>query len=282
MHKSDLEGSSDQPKASQPTPKYEFVVRFVGPQSDVVVPVPDDMGLADVSTRYIRQQIRKKDPQFATKRLKLIHNGRMLMNHTNFEKEMRFYTADESTEGPTKIYIHCMVGDDLTAAELAKEEEMEKQPEKTTTEAPRGFDRLLSQGFSRRDIEDLRREFQEIHGAYLNSQHGADLRDLEDRWIDSTVNNEIDEFPANLRRAAGAGGNGAADTPGDIGGGFVTREDNVHKELFLGVCVGFFLGVFSLFLMTMDIGGVFNKRTKMAVVSGVIVNLSFGVLKAWS
>ncbi|QPG77191.1 hypothetical protein FOA43_004598 [Brettanomyces nanus] len=299
IYKSDTDGKQSD--------KYEFVVRFVGNNHDIVIPIDGNtIRLKNVSTRYIRQEIRRQDPELSNKRLKLIHNGGVLLNHTDFEKELKYYnTADDSV---TKIYVHCLVGDELSGDELAKEEELERQPEKSTTEAPRGFERFLSQGFSQQDIIDLRQQFQQIHGVDTSGQTEDGLRDLEDRWIDSTVNNEIDEFPANLRIPSGGGsretgstgtatgastgavgstrgsdGTGAGDAASTAGpGGYITRETNVHRELFIGVSVGFFLGVFALFLLAMEAGGIFNKRTRMAIMSGVIVNVSFGVLKAWS
>ncbi|VEU21942.1 DEKNAAC102935 [Brettanomyces naardenensis] len=292
VYQSDVkEGSSKNEGDEEKKPlKFQFVIRFVGNSRDMLIPLQSS--LRDVSTRYIRKYIREEDPSLSQKRLKLIHNGRVLMNHTDFEKELRYYTSsgdgeDDDNDSPINIYIHCLVGEDLSKEELAKEEELDTQPEKSTTEAPKGFDRFLSQGFSQQDIQDLRRQFREIHGRYSSGQTEDNLRDLEDRWIDSTVNNEIDEFPANLRASGGNetvqtnGGNTGITAEGG-GGGFVARTSNVHRELFVGVCIGFFLGVFALFLLVMEVGGVFNKQTRMAIVSGVIVNVSFGILKAWS
>ncbi|KAH3669002.1 hypothetical protein OGAPHI_002757 [Ogataea philodendri] len=257
------------------TPKtVQFVVRFANGASDVVIPVGSVANLDNVSTKFIRQQIRIKDKSLATKRLKLIHNGKVLLNHTDFKKELRYLLRDESTgSDPIRIYIHCIVGDELSREELAQEEELEHQPEKSTSEAPKGFDRLLSQGFSALDIQELRHQFQQIHGASLDNQSQEALRELEDRWIDSTVNHEIDEFPANIG-TLNAGGNG--------GGGPASRDGDAHKDLLIGVAIGYFLGIFALFLIKLEIGGVFNKRTRMAVIAGVFVNLSFGFVKAWS
>lgn len=274
--------------------QYELIIRFVGNVKDLEIPLSSEMQLKDVSTPIIRRRIRGAKPALARKRLKLIHNGRVLMNHTDFEKELGYYRNMEREAGaPVRIYIHCMVGEDLTDEELAHEEKLEKQPQKSTTEAPKGFDRFLSQGFSQQDVADLRSQFRRIHGGYLSGQSEDSMLNLEDRWIDSTVNNEIDEFPAGLEasgdtQAGGAPGNGAgaqasgAANGANQNGGFVSRSVNIHKDLFVGVCIGFFLGVFAVLLLSMDIQGVFNKRTRMAIVSGVIVNISFGILKVWS
>lgn len=279
------------PKKTQPN-SYRFVIRFVGNEKDLYIPLKSSMELEDVSTPYIRRQIRDQRPDLAKKRLKLIHNGRVLMNHTDFGKELKYYQSMSNGDQPVNIYIHCMIGEDLTKKELAKEEELERQPKKTTTEAPRGFDRFLSQGFSRQDVEDLRRQFRQIHSGLVQGRSEAQMQNLEDRWIDSSVNNEIDEFPANLDEVGGEtdgynAGNGTDGGNGGTGNAGNTRDapsspPNVHRELFVGVCIGFFLGVFALLLMGMQVGGMFKRTTKMAIISGVIVNISFGVLKAWS
>ncbi len=284
-------------KSGAETPKnYELIIRFVGNVKDLEIPLSSEIQLKDVSTPFIRRRIRSAKPALARKRLKLIHNGRVLMNHTDFDKELGYYrNMDRDPGAPVRIYIHCMVGEDLTDEELAHEEKLEKQPTKSTTEAPKGFDRFLSQGFSQQDVADLRNQFRRMHGGYLSGQSEDAMRNLEDRWIDSTVNNEIDEFPAGLDVAGGAQApdngapvNGAGAQAGGAqngsnqNGGFVTRPINIHKDLFVGVCIGFFLGVFAVLLLSMDVQGVFNKRTRMAIVSGIIVNISFGVLKVWS
>ena len=309
--------------------KVQLVVRYVNALKDTVIEADSDSEIVkNLPTSYIREQIRQMHPELAKKRLKLLHNGRVLMSHTDFTKEIAYlqkswddYEEEDAAgagaggaSGPVKIYFHCIVGDDLSDQELADEEKLDQQPVKSTTEAPKGFDRLLSQGFSADDIEDLRRQFFRLHGTQLPSNANAtQIRELEDRWIDSSVNHEIDEFPANLRLNLGSGGtdgasrtNGGsddedldastADGTGSRGGGagsggitdavnvreqMILRDTQVHKDMFVGVCVGFALGGLALLLLFIDVGGVFGKRTRMAVISGVVVNLCFGILRLW-
>ncbi|KAG7788154.1 hypothetical protein KL910_003037 [Ogataea haglerorum] len=263
--------NSDLKSASRPV---HFIIRFANGAPDVVVPAGTVANMGDISTKYIRQQIRLKDKSLANKRLKLIHNGKVLLNHTDFKRKMH-YLLNEESEGsePVKIYVHCIVGEELSQKELAQEEALDRQPERSTSEAPKGFDRLLSQGFSAQDIQELRQQFQQIHGANLDNQSPEALRELEDRWIDSTVNNEIDEFPANIGPIGGGGTGGM---------GAMSRDGDAHKDLLIGVAIGYFLGIFALFLIKLEVGGILNKRTKMAVFAGVFVNLSFGFVKAWS
>ncbi|KAG0680469.1 hypothetical protein C6P40_003666 [Pichia californica] len=303
--------------------KVQLVVRYVNGLKDTVIDTESDSAIVkNLPTSYIRQQIRYMHPDLSNKRLKLLHNGRVLMSHTDFTKEISYlsknldeddnsnYNNHESTSllitEPIKIYFHCIVGDKLSDKELQDEEKLDQQPTKSTTEAPKGFDRLLSQGFSASDIEDLRRQFFRLHGSQLPSNANAEqIRELEDRWIDSSVNHEIDEFPANVRLNLNSSGNtdnnnrdNEQDTTFEMNNnnnsntnnnnnnnGFGVREQMIrrdtqtHKEMFIGVCVGFALGGLALLLLFMDVGGIFGKRTRMAVICGVIVNVCFGVLK---
>lgn len=309
--------------------KVQLVVRYVNALKDTVIEADSDSEIVkNLPTSYIREQIREMHPELVRKRLKLLHNGRVLMSHTDFTKEIAYlqkswddYDDDDAVRagasgatGPVKIYFHCIVGDNLSDQELADEEKLDQQPVKSTTEAPKGFDRLLSQGFSADDIEDLRRQFFRLHGTQLPANANAtQIRELEDRWIDSSVNHEIDEFPANLRlnlgsngtdsayranggsededldasTAEGAGSPGASAARGgtaetvNVREQMILRDTQIHKGMFIGVCVGFALGGLALLLLFMDVGGVFGKRTRMAVISGVVVNLCFGILRLW-
>ena len=54
-----------------------------------------------------------------------------------------------------------------------------------------------------------------------------------------------------------------------------------HKDMFFAVCIGFALGGLALLLLFLDVGGIFDKKTRIAVLSGVVVNLSFGLLHSW-
>ncbi|ODV87285.1 hypothetical protein CANARDRAFT_26698 [[Candida] arabinofermentans NRRL YB-2248] len=294
--------------------RFEFVIRFADGNPDLIIPVASQQELRDVSTKFIRQQIREHNDRITKNRLKLIRNGKVLLNHTDFQKELKFlienaYNKDDDDDDDDdsnengdddggvpapeviKIYIHCIVGDILTPSELQKEEDLEHQPTKSTSEAPKGFDRLLSQGFSQQDINELRLQFQQIHGsALLGQQDVGALRELEDRWIDSTVNQEIDEFPTNIALSStigdggGTSGLGNGNTLNNTGGGrgLQSREIDTNKELLIGLAIGYFLGVFGLFLIKLEVGGFFNKRTRMAIVAGVGINIAFGTVRAWA
>lgn len=340
--------------------KIQFVVRYVSGLKDTCIDADStDAIVRNLPTSYIRERIRAMYPQLKNKRLKLLHNGRVLMSHTDFLKEAVYLhrnldedddsgTGSANTSGaddgvPVRIYFHCIIGAELSAEELEKEEKLDTQPAKSTTEAPKGFDRLLSQGFSRADIDELRDQFFRMHASHLPANaNAAQLRELEDRWIDSSVNHEIDEFPTNIRlgpdggpgahgrgvgrghagRAAGgdsdsdddadddddddddagaaveAGNNDASnggprgaharsagegpDSVGDdIRRSMVRAEMETQKEMFVGVSVGFALGGLALLLLFVDAGGVFGRRTRMAVLCGVVINFAFANLRLW-
>lgn len=306
--------------------KVQLIVRYVNGLKDTVIDTDSTSPIIlNLPTSFIRQQIRTAHPDLAKKRLKLLHNGRVLMSHTNFTKEINYLSTNLDTDDdhdnhnklqdnePIKIYFHCIIGDDLSDKELQQEESLDQQPVKSTTEAPKGFDRLFSQGFSNEDIEDLRSQFFRLHGSQLPSNAtNEQIRELEDRWIDSSVNHEIDEFPANIRLNLNNSTNNGNNNNNSNNSAFddnddddtinnnynnnntttnnnnsnfgvreqmIRRDTQSHKEMFIGVCVGFALGGLALILLFMDVGGIFQKRTRMAVISGVIVNLCFGVLK---
>ncbi|KAF3048177.1 hypothetical protein E8E12_011071 [Didymella heteroderae] len=163
-----------------------------------------------------------------------------------------------------KYYIHCSLGDVLTPAELASEVTLAQNTEtslrtqyeasrgpashrrsssgaqssgsnasqrrgsSTTTPTPQGFDRLLASGFTAQEVASLRSHFQ----TNLSFTHTpdtmpspAEMRVLEDRWLDSTA---TDPSPA-LTGEADAG----------WGAGFAVEEGGLDDMLW-GYMTGFF------------------------------------------
>lgn len=271
--------------------KVQFVVRYVNGLKDTIVEVDSNDPIVKILTaQRMRNEIRKEHPELSMKRLKLLHNGRVLSSYNDFSREIQY--LQEGNEGPVKIYFHCIIGENLTEDELKKEASLDQQPSKSTSEAPKGFNRLLSQGFSEADIEELRQQFFSLHGRSLPPNATQEqVQELEDRWIDSTVGHDIDEFPANVRFDQPTGNTdadaGEGTTSTDIGSTADTRHQMIrrnleaHKDLFFGVCVGFALGALAIVLLFLEVGGVFSKKTRMAIISGVIVNISFGILRNW-
>jgi hypothetical protein len=198
-----------------------------------------------------------------------------------------------------KYYIHCSLGDALTPAELASEATLAQNTEtslktqyeasqgsashrrssstsnanqrrgsSTTIPAPQGFDRLLTSGFTAQEVASLRSHFQ----ANLSFTHTpdtmpspAEMRVLEDRWLDSTA---TDPSPA-LTGEADAG----------WGAGFAVEEGGLDDMLW-GYMTGFFWPLGALIWGFRE-DGVWSRRRQLAVVMGVLINAIFGFMR-WS
>jgi len=203
-----------------------------------------------------------------------------------------------------KYYIHCSLGDALTPAELESEATLVQNTEtslksqydafqastghrrssssaqsssniatqrrgsSTTTPAPQGFDRLLTSGFTAQEVASLRSHFQ----TNLSFTHTpdtmpspAEMRVLEDRWLDSTA---TDPSPA-LTGEADAG----------WGAGFAVEEGGLDDMLW-GYMTGFFWPLGALIWGFRE-DGVWSRRRQLAVVMGVLINAIFGFMR-WS
>lgn len=185
-----------------------------------------------------------------------------------------------------RIYIHCSIGDVvLTPAELAAEAALANRTDTaahgeheqedtdadggdatTTTPAPRGFDRLLTAGFSAGEVQTLRLQFMAIQ----SHTHTPDtmpspntLRDMEDRWLDNS--------------------NAADGSVGAAGGGIgaISDEDaqaGAFDDMIWGATMGFFWPVGCLLWGTRE-DGIWSQRRKMAVVVGVVLNIGLGFVR---
>lgn len=213
-----------------------------------------------------------------------------------------------------KLWVHCSIGEDsLTGEELAEEEKIGSVQQRdeettgpvtvndpqqnsvcaeatpnaaaattttttTTTPAPRGFDRLLSAGFTPPEISALRSQFLALV-AYSRTPDtmpsGTELRELEDRWIDEGATSG-----GGADAAAGVGG-GRGRGSGDGRGGvqnISTADEGASEtlnDMILGVSMGFFWPVgCGLWLLREE--GVWSWRRSLAVSMGIIMNLWFG------
>ena len=203
-----------------------------------------------------------------------------------------------------KYYIHCSLGDALSASELASEatlaqnieislksqldgsaasahrakgasaaEDYAHRPRSSTatsgatvgTDAvpqAQGFDRLLSSGFTPAEVASLRSHFT----TNLSFTHTPDtmptpaqVRVLEDRWLDSSAND-----PSASLAAPGANGGETG-----WGAGFAVEE---------GYLTGFFFPLGSLVWGFRE-EGVWTRRRQVAVVMGVLINAVFGFMR---
>lgn len=179
-----------------------------------------------------------------------------------------------------RIYIHCSIGDvvlspaELSAeASLAEREALEDHngngettdPDaggNNTTPAPRGFDRLLTAGFSAAEVQNLRLQFMAIQ----SHTHTPDtmpspntLRDMEDQWLDNSN--------ATGDGAAGLGGTSDEDA-----------QAGALDDMIWGATMGFFWPIGCLVWGTRE-EGIWSQRRKMAVVVGVVLNIGLGFVR---
>ncbi|THX39426.1 hypothetical protein D6D10_04320 [Aureobasidium pullulans] len=279
----------------------DLVIRFTAAIPDAVIRVPS----AKLTTPLaLRQQIRAQLPaSFASNRLRLISAGKVLPDATALSKcinipppppRSKIDSAASKDKNKNKakgkapaettvprVYIHCSIGDTLTPGDIASEADAAEAADKallldvqavpapdqtqnptttSSTPAPRGFDRLLSAGFSPADVANLRAQFMAIQ-AHTHTPDtmptGDDLRSLEERWLEND--------PANAAAGGGAG----------------TDEEGGLEDMLWGNLMGFFWPIAAAcWLMREE--GVWTRRMQISVLSGLLVNLTFGFLRITS
>lgn len=180
-----------------------------------------------------------------------------------------------------KIYIHCSIGDTLTLEDLESEttraadaqENLEQKYHGDSTSSrrqsttsslsllpqteqtgPRGFDRLLTTGFTQSDVNSLRSTF--LHHLTLTHTpdtmpHGRALLALEEQWLDSSGPDSA------------------------TGEGFDDDESSSLDDMLWGNLVGFFWPLGALVWGVRE-EGVWTRRRVLAVATGVLINLAFG------
>lgn len=126
---------------------------------------------------------------------------------------------------------------------------------------PQGFDRLLSAGLSAAEVASLRTQFLAVQ-AHTHTPDtmpaGAELRALEERWLEAGT-------PGN------GGGGGGAGTEDDEGAGGL-------EDMLWGNVMGFFWAVGAIVWLVRE-EGVWSKRRQVGVVTGVLVNVAFCMLR---
>ncbi|OJJ70954.1 hypothetical protein ASPBRDRAFT_101480, partial [Aspergillus brasiliensis CBS 101740] len=203
-----------------------------------------------------------------------------------------------------RLYIHCSIGDIvLSATDLATEasiastlhdeqqspsssetyhdgdnergqrrKDVQNDGANTTTPAPRGFDRLLSAGFTPAEVAGLRSQFlavQSVSRTPDTMPSGAELRELEDRWMD--------EGSTAAMTAGGGGGDGAVSFSDDDGG-FGAGSRGAMDDMLWGAVMGFFWPVGCAMWLRRE-EGVWSWRKGLAVFVGVVVNIAFGAMR---
>ncbi|KAL2057005.1 hypothetical protein ABVK25_002744 [Lepraria finkii] len=134
----------------------------------------------------------------------------------------------------------------------------------TTQPAPQGFDRLLSAGLSPTEVASLRSQFLAVQ-AHTHTPDTmpspSEMRLLEERWL---------EAGTPLNATGGAGGGGVDD---EAGGGL--------EDMLWGNVMGFFWAVGAIVWLVRE-EGVWSKRRQIGVVTGVLVNIAFCILRVGS
>lgn len=278
--------------------KIAIVVRFTDSVSgnqlqDLELPLSINFDKDDVNTlvssMWIKEQIRAHREGTERRRIRLIYNGRVLNELTNFRDDifmpkLRLMDLDEQL----KIYIHCLVGETLTGSQLSEERELDRRPQQVST-APQvvGFDRLLQQGFSQEDVDDLRRQFREVYLPealqHMNAGDVTDIeeeearqqliRQLEERWIESTINGNT----ANTTVSAGADDDLGVIAP-TVRASAELEESNRNEDIVVGMLIGAFLGVVALVFEVLD-DSYMSKDRRWAVFAGVMMNVMYAILR---
>lgn len=290
-------------KAPPAETAVDLVIRFTTSAPDLVVTIATPNYTSALS---LKQEIRRHlPPETAEHRLRLISAGRVLADTNAIAKSINIpapppkhqpkiepndkgkaplRSSSPPPQASARVYVHCSIGDVLTTEELEAEataaeeadaallsktqQTAEAAPSQVdtssrTTAGPRGFDRLLNAGFSQAEVATLRTQFLAIQ-AHTHTPDtmptGDDLRALEDRWLDND-----------------ASGGGPAAGGGDGDGSF-GAEDGGLEDMLWGNIMGFFWPIAAVcWLMREE--GVWSRRRQIAVLSGMLVNLTFGFLR---
>ncbi|RDL39239.1 uncharacterized protein BP5553_03579 [Venustampulla echinocandica] len=286
---------SSSPKAPANANPLRITVRFTTSIPDLLLDISDpDATSVDALKHLVRSRL---EAPSSLRRLRFIYSGRLLKGDDILSAVLKIpppppRAPDPNGKGkavdlpPIRVYINCSIGDELSTAELAAESLAATTPSEksrkgasgsndgsssrataTTTPAPRGFDRLLSGGFTPAEVNQLRLQFLSIQ-ANIHTPDSMPspntLRRMEDAWIDDNAGN------------AGPGmGNGGFDF-GDDGLGGGALDDllwgNVMGFLWPLGCVGWL----------MREGGIWSGRRKIAVFTGFVLSLTFGMLRTVS
>lgn len=234
--------------------KKAIVVRFA---NDAVPDLQLDISNIDASmitTSWIRKMCRQLRPrETAGKRLRFIQNGRPLNSHSSLGVQQ--FKNDASQ---TELFIHGIIGSELSNEELATEDTLDDNFSRsggTGTSQAIGFDRLRSLGVSEQEIELLRQQFIATYGDLesLQNQHQGDIRQLEEQWMETGVNDQQGQQFNSV--------------------GIANWKSNM--DLLIGLVIGALLGVFSILLLKQE--GLFSQRQKMSIIAGLLFNIAFGL-----
>ncbi|KAI2622853.1 DUF2407 C-terminal domain-containing protein [Xylaria nigripes] len=209
-------------------------------------------------------------------------------------------------EPAPRTYVNCSIGDELSPAELESEAQAASLPPPSPSSlqpplssattprpgsglsvattgssatTPRGFDRLLSAGFTASEVNQLRLQFRSIHGSRYTPDtlpSPDSFRRMEDAWIDDNG--------AAVPSAANSGANGGGGVLGIGGGGRDSDEVGLVgmvDVLIRGVITGFIWPLGSAGWLIRE-EGMFSDRWRFMVGVGVIFGVLIGFIRAIS
>ncbi|KAI0467889.1 DUF2407 C-terminal domain-containing protein [Xylaria cf. heliscus] len=222
-------------------------------------------------------------------------------------------------EPAPRIYVNCSIGDELSPAELESEAQAAALPPptssshllpsprhpkppglavagpglglglttSTTTPAPRGFDRLLSAGFTASEVNQLRLQFRSIHSSRYTPDtlpSPDSFRRMEDAWIDD--NGAAVPAGAGGNSSGAGGADGMLGVIGGGGGGGGTDSDEVGlvgmiDVLIRGVITGFIWPLGSAGWLIRE-EGMSSDRWRFMVGTGVMLGVLIGFIRAIS
>ncbi|KAK7229342.1 hypothetical protein V2G26_001512 [Clonostachys chloroleuca] len=273
-----------------------LTIRFSNSLSDLNLDIPSPESTTILGLkRLLRSKIDSRN------RLRLIYQGRLLADssalssvlkpplqppptasqdhhHDPKGKGKAKAADDDALSPPLRIYVICSIADDeLSQPELDAEAAAADLPpaldqdgllsgsvqqKASTRPRPRGFDRLLTSGFTSSEISTLRTQFASIHADRYppDAPPSPDtLRGLEDSWIDSNA------FGQGLATTAGGG----EDASG-LGQGI--------DDIFIrAMMIGFFWPLGSLtWLLRQE--GLWNDKWQIFVAAGAVLSLLVGTI----
>ncbi|KAL1917631.1 uncharacterized protein VTP21DRAFT_4024 [Calcarisporiella thermophila] len=139
------------------------------------------------------------------------------------------------------IYIHC------SASDSPPSRTSESQIRQITPLT--GFDRLREAGFSEEDIRNIRTQFHQLHGTSVNGEINEQTLNMEEDWIE----NAGETLPDGTVQGA-------------------------YYDMVIGLLFGFFMGLIVLFWFKEQ---AFSRRQQMGIVAGLLINISFGILRVY-
>ncbi|KAG9315991.1 hypothetical protein JVU11DRAFT_3649 [Chiua virens] len=250
-----------------------LTIRFTEGFPDLVLFVTSTDTVRDVKAKIVTAR-----PQLNDRRLRLIHAGRLLTDGTllhswlsTLEERQQRANVSQSNDTPSPpqpqiiTWLHCSVGPKVEPGT-----ESEDKPQVAQLQPLRGFDRLVTAGFSEEDISSFRRQFHSQSSSnYLDIEFENDedddehARALEEQWIDSM----------------------------DSVGNAPLVQTSAQSMFLRGIVLGFFFPILPLLFLRdakpaafWDDGDevqptenvIFPRKTQLGIVVGFLGNILFG------